>query len=179
MASQSCQAASEHTRCCFPMLHAWVPFLCHTSLDTGMTFSNRLLHPIFAVYPPLILLPLLILLPIVFTCLDMQDVQAACAAVSVPVNVIPLSQGTSQVADYHQSAAGQHQMQLTHKPMNRGCVLVFLRVCRLWISNNHIASFAYAVCVVLDSIQWYSIWLQLQVTRAPSWRTSRLASSSA
>ncbi len=65
-----------------------------------------------AVYPPLpllsplIWLPSLILSPIVFMCLDMQDVQAACAAVSVPVNVISLSQGASQVEDYHQSAAG-------------------------------------------------------------------------
>ncbi len=66
-----------------------------------------------AVFPPLILLlplimlPSLILSPILFMCLDMQDVQAACAAVSVPINVIPLSQGVSQVEDYHQSAAGQ------------------------------------------------------------------------
>ena len=61
-------------------------------------------------------------------CLVLQDVQAACAAVSVPVNVNPLSQGASQVEDYHQSAAGQHQMQLSHKPMALGCVLVFLSV---------------------------------------------------
>ncbi|DBA96783.1 TPA: hypothetical protein ACH3X3_012952 [Trebouxia sp. C0006] len=43
-----------------------------------------------------------------------KDVQAACAAVSVPVNVIPLSQGVSQVADYHQSAAGDQIAQLAH-----------------------------------------------------------------
>ncbi len=108
------------------MLHAWVQFLCYTSLNIGMSFSNRVLYlicylSIAGSSAAADLGATAILMPILGMCLDVQDVQAACAAVSLPVNVIPLSQGASQVEDYHQSAAGQQQTQLNHKPTNYIC----------------------------------------------------------
>lgn len=66
---------------------------------------------------------------------------------------------------------------ISHKPMNRICVLVVVPVCCLWVSDRRIAGLAHAMYVVLYRIQWYTGWLQ--ETKAPNWRTSRLASSSA